>query len=438
VDSLLNPDRPPVFCPGCSHERSVHVLDRALQSMGFVGSEVAIVSDIGCSGLFDTFFNTHAFHGLHGRALTYAAGIKLARPNLKVIVTMGDGGLGIGGGHLLAACRRNLDLTLLVLNNFNFGMTGGQFSCTTPEKASVSSSFLNALEKPFDLCHVAACAGAPFVARSSVYRKDLSELLKEAISFGGFAIVDIWGGCPARYMKKNPLSPKEIEEAMGKLPAYKGVVSANVRREYSGHYRQAAAKERAKDPWQGIEPIFEPAVKERREVVFLGSAGQRVITAGGLLARAALLGGMNVSQKNDFHITVMRGPSVTELILSPQPITYSGVEQPRVIIALAHEGVRRCWGLFEKMKKGGRIILAAGVEVPSTAGQILEVDFKAAGIKKKEMALAACFLLARDGDPITPEMFEEALKGSFQGKRLEEARLVLEKAATIPPFEGST
>jgi len=390
------------------------------------------VSDIGCSGLFDTFFNTHAFHGLHGRALTYAAGIKLAQPDLKVIVTMGDGGLGIGGAHFLAACRRNLDLTLLVLNNFNFGMTGGQFSCTTPVEASVSSSFLNVLEKPFDLCHVAACAGAPFVARSSVYRKDLPELLKEAISFEGFAVVDIWGGCPARYMKKNPLSSKEIEAAIEKLPPYQGIVSTNVRREYSSHYREAAAKDRAKDPWQGMEPIFEPTVNERREVVFLGSAGQRVITAGSLLARAAILAGMNVSQKNDFHITVMRGPSVTELIVSPGTIRYTGVEQPGVIIALAQEGVRKGWGLFEKMERGGRIIQAAGLEVPATAGQILEVDFKAGGIKKKEMALAACYLLARHRDPISPEMLEEALKQTFKGKILEEARVVLGKAAAIP------
>ena len=431
MDSLLNPDRPPVFCPGCSHDRSVHVLDRALQKMGLRGSEVIIVSDIGCSGLFDTFFNTHAFHGLHGRALTYAAGIKLARPDLKVIVTMGDGGLGIGGAHFLAACRRNMDLTLMVLNNFNFGMTGGQFSCTTPEQASVSSGFLNVLEKPFDLCHVAACAGAPFVARSSVYRKDLPELLKEAISFEGFAVVDIWGGCPARYMKKNPLSPKEIEAAIEKLPTYQGVVSSNVRREYSSHYREAAAAERGEVHWQGTETIFEPTVRKRREVVFLGSAGQRVITAGGLLARAAILAGMNVSQKNDFHITVMRGPSVTELIVSPQVITYTGVEQPQVIIALAHEGVRRCWELFEKMKKGGQIILAAGVEIPPSHGEILEVDFKAGGIKKKEMALAALYLVAQRRDPITAEMLEEALKRTFKGKRLEETRLVLEKAAAI-------
>ena len=119
--SLLNKNRPPIFCPGCSHERIAHALDKAFSNMNLRGDQIVMVSDIGCSGLFDTFFNTHAFHGLHGRALTYAAGLKLSRPELNVVVTMGDGGLGIGGAHLLAACRRNLDLTLLVLNNFNFG-----------------------------------------------------------------------------------------------------------------------------------------------------------------------------------------------------------------------------------------------------------------------------------------------------------------------------
>jgi len=135
MSNLLNKSRPLVFCPGCSHERIVRILDKSFQNMGLNGNQIVMVSDIGCSGLFDTFFNTHAMHGLHGRALTYATGLKLARPELNVVVTMGDGGMGIGGAHILSACRRNLDLTLLVLNNFNFGMTGGQFSATTPPEA---------------------------------------------------------------------------------------------------------------------------------------------------------------------------------------------------------------------------------------------------------------------------------------------------------------
>lgn len=140
MKTLINKERPLVFCPGCSHEKVVHALDKALVNMGIDGSEVVIVSDIGCSGLFDTFFNTHALHGLHGRALTYAVGVKMARPDLKVIVTMGDGGLGIGGAHFISTIRKNIDLTLLVLNNFNYGMTGGQASSTSPQGAVLGSS----------------------------------------------------------------------------------------------------------------------------------------------------------------------------------------------------------------------------------------------------------------------------------------------------------
>ncbi|MGD8371960.1 MAG: thiamine pyrophosphate-dependent enzyme [Syntrophobacterales bacterium] len=429
--SLLNPDRPPVFCPGCSHDRSLKALDQAFQKMGLKGSDVVIVSDIGCSGLFDTFFNTHALHGLHGRALTYGAGIKLAQPQLKVVVTMGDGGLGIGGAHLLAACRRNLDLTLLVLNNFNFGMTGGQFSCTTPEQASVASGFLNVLEKPMDVCTVAASGGAPFVARASVYKKELSKLLVEAISYDGFSVVDLWGICPARYLKRNPLSPKDIEAGITELPPFEGVVTANERREYGSHYREKSVGEGAAPDWRGIEKVFEPSVKARREVVLLGTAGERIITAGNLLAHAAILAGMHITQKNDYNITIMRGPSVTEIIVSPEPISYTGVEQPDVIVALSEEGVRRGWNLFNKVGAEGRVILSAGVKIPATAAKILETDFKAKGIKKKERALAALTLLAKSGDPVTLEMLREAISQNFHGKRREEAEEVIERTAAI-------
>jgi 2-oxoglutarate ferredoxin oxidoreductase subunit beta len=345
---------------------------------------------------------------------------------------MGDGGLGIGGAHLLAACRRNLDLTLLVLNNFNFGMTGGQFSCTTPEHASVASGFLNVLEKPMDVCSVAMSAGAPFVARSSVYRKDLPALIVEAISFAGFSIVDLWGGCPARYLKRNPMSPKEIEAAIQELPPFHGFITANARREYGSHYRERGGRKTAEPDWQGVAEVFEPAIRARRDMVLLGSAGERVITAGTLLAHAAISAGMHVTQKNDYNITVMRGPSVTELIISPDPITYTGVGRPDVIVALSPEGVEKRTDLFGKMNQNGLIILASAVEIPATKARVLRVDFKEHGIRRQERALAALSLLARERDPITPAMLENALQLTFKGKSLEEAVQVLEKAAALP------
>lgn len=432
--SLLNPDRPPAFCPGCSHSRSLQGLDLAFQKMGLTEDEVIIVSDIGCAGLFDTFFRTHAFHGLHGRALTYGAGIKLAQPHAKVVVAMGDGGLGIGGTHLLAACRRNLDLTLLVLNNFNFGMTGGQFSCTTPETASSASGFLNLLEKPMDVCTIAAAAGAPFVTRTSAYKKDLSESLVEALSFDGFSVVDIWGICTGRYAKKNPLSPKGIDLVLEALPPFRGLVPANERPEYGSHYRERSQRKSGEHDWMEMEKSVEPSIDKRREVLFLGDAGARVITAGTLLAHSAILAGMHVTQKNDYNITVMRGPSVTEVIISPKAVAYTGVEHPDVVFALSQEGVDRGWNLLKEIKPQGRIILNSGVSIPKTSSHVLEVDFKRWGIKKEERALGALSLLARTKDPITPDALDQAIRQGILGKKLDQTLSVLEKTRKIPGF----
>jgi 2-oxoglutarate ferredoxin oxidoreductase subunit beta len=265
MSSLINTSRPPVFCPGCSHERIVHSLEKAMARMGVAGSEVVIVSDIGCSGLFDTFFNTHAFHGLHGRALTYATGLKMARPDLKVIVTMGDGGLGIGGAHVLSTCRRNIDLTLLILNNFNYGMTGGQCSSTTPQEAVVGSGFLNRLEKPIDICKVTAAAGAAFVTRTSSYAPDLVDEMVAAIDYEGFSVVDMWGMCPGRYTKRNKLTPKRIEAELADLPRFQGPVPENQRQEYGRGYREVAGQ-LPTPPWPAeIEARFScrpPAVRK--------------------------------------------------------------------------------------------------------------------------------------------------------------------------------
>ncbi len=432
VPSLLNPSRPPVFCPGCSHEKSLHTLDKAFQDLKLRPEDVVIVSDIGCSGLFDVFFATHAFHGLHGRALTYAAGIKMAQPHLTVVVTMGDGGLGIGGAHVLAACRRNLDLTLLVLNNFNFGMTGGQYSCTTPGEAQVASGFLNRLEHPMDVCRVAAAAGAPFVVRRSVFSPDLREKLKEALTFKGFAVVDVWGGCPGRYMKKNPLSPKVLEQQVEAAGRWDGPVSDSPIPEYRTAYARHLGSDSPRFHWEGIEPLYTPGFSGRYGVVILGAAGERVISAGNLLASTAVYGGLHVTQKNDYNITVMRGPSITEVLMASQPITYPGIETPDLVIALASEGVGRRKDLFPHLGSDSVILRASDVSVPSSPARTIEVDFKSAGIGRKDRALASLLFIGRLSGIFS---YDELV--SVIGKTLPEslhrpALSTLEKANAVP------
>lgn len=419
--SLLNKSRPPVFCPGCTHERITHALDETFQNMNLSGDQVVIVSDIGCSGLFDTFFHTHALHGLHGRALTYAAGLKLARPELNVIITMGDGGLGIGGAHLLAACRRNLDLTLLILNNFNFGMTGGQFSVTTPTEAQAGSGFLNKLENPLDVCGLASAAGAAYVARCSGFVKNLSAEIEKAVRFEGFAVLDIWGVCPGRYTKQNRLTPQIIAKSLAKLPPANGPVQTNAKKEYGQHYRELAASVKPAPLPAKIEATFEPPESGRQEVILLGSAGQRIITAGAILCLAGLTAGLNVTQKNEYNITVLRGPSISEVILSADEIDFTGIIQPAVILALSQEGVDRRQYLFDRLNKHAVVIQVDGVEIPRCNARIHRVDLKAQKIKARDRALAALSIIAKLNRAVHFDMLCAALKFKFKDEVLASA-----------------
>ena len=428
MDSLLNHNRPSVFCPGCSHEQVLHALDQALVRMGLSGKDVVIVSDIGCSGLFDTFFNTHAFHGLHGRALTYATGIKMARPDLKVVVTMGDGGLGIGGAHVLSSCRRNIDLTLLVLNNFNYGMTGGQCSSTTPQDAQVGSGFLNKLEKPLDICQVAGAAGAAYVERMSTYDKGLVEGLEAAMAFDGFSLVDIWGICPGRYTRRNKITPKNIENDLAKLPDLSHYKISNARAEYGKAYRQEAAKLPPETEPVGIDTSCTSPQSGRMEVVVLGSAGQRIITAGELLCFAGAAAGCHAAQKSDYPITVMRGHSVSDIILSDTEIEYTGITNPSVVLALAPEGVNRRKKMLAHLSPQALVIKAAGIELPSCQATIIEVDFKAEKIKSQDWALVALAVLAQQNKVLTMDMLKAALKLRFNAGQYESAIAMVDKA----------
>ncbi len=430
MDSLINDSRPPVFCPGCTHERVVHGLDKAFDLLGLPANRIALVSDIGCSGLFDTFFNTHAMHGLHGRALTYATGLKMARPELTVVVTMGDGGLGIGGAHLLAACRRNLDLTLLVLNNFNFGMTGGQCSVTTPPEAQAGSSFLNRLEKPMDLCRLVEAAGAPYAARCSGLSKGLAENIRAAIAFEGFSVLDIWGICPGRYTRKNRLTPKMIDENLADMPGGQGVIAENRRPEYGRSYARQQAELPPTRPPLEITPEFTPLSGKRQELVILGSAGQRIITAGEIVGLAAMTAGLRVTQKNEYNITVLRGPSISEVIVSDEAIGYTGIETPDVVLALAQEGVDRRRAAFAHFGENTLVLAAADVMLPESPARVHTIDFKALGVRPPDRALAAVAAVAARERIISPPMLDRALEHRFAGKVLGSARATVEKGLT--------
>jgi 2-oxoglutarate ferredoxin oxidoreductase subunit beta len=209
IYKYLRPDKkyPHVWCPGCGIGIVTGALVRAIEKTGLTKDEIALVSGIGCSGRVSTYLDFNTLHTTHGRALAFATGLKLAKPSLTVIVVMGDGdATAIGGNHLIHSCRRNINITSLIINNNIYGMTGGQYSPTTPTDHKASTAQYGSIEKPFDICKLVEACGASFVARGTAYHaKMLDALIERAINKKGFSVVEALSQCPTQYGRRNKL-----------------------------------------------------------------------------------------------------------------------------------------------------------------------------------------------------------------------------------------
>ncbi|MBI5493161.1 MAG: 2-oxoacid:ferredoxin oxidoreductase subunit beta [Deltaproteobacteria bacterium] len=205
-NKYLRPNKlPHIWCPGCGHGIVLKAMLRAIDKSGFSKDQICVVSGIGCSSRTPGYVDFNTLHTLHGRALSFATGIKLAKPELKVIVVTGDGdALAIGGNHFIHTCRRNIDLTVLVFTNAIYGMTGGQYSPTTPMGSQATTSRYGSIEKPFDACEMAKASGASFVARGTAYHTlELEKTIHEAIMHKGTSVVDIIDACPTYFGRMN-------------------------------------------------------------------------------------------------------------------------------------------------------------------------------------------------------------------------------------------
>lgn len=196
---------PHIWCPGCGHGVLMRSIIQAIDELGLDKDKVCIVSGIGCSSRAAGYMDFNTLHTTHGRALAFATGIKLANPDLHVIVISGDGdGSAIGGNHLIHASRRNIDITTVIFNNNIYGMTGGQFSPTTPMGDKATTAPYGNIDKSFDICNLASAAGATYVARATAYHaKQMTDYLKKAISHKGFSLVEGMSLCPTYYGRKN-------------------------------------------------------------------------------------------------------------------------------------------------------------------------------------------------------------------------------------------
>lgn len=198
---------PHIWCPTCGIGTVVKCYATALAQSGIDLDKVSIVSGIGCTGRVAGYMKLDGFHATHGRAVPFATGLKLGRPELLVTVFSGDGDLvGIGGNHFIHAARRNMDLLVILVNNFIYGMTGGQNAATTPLTAKSSTMPFGNFERPFNLPHLAACCGATYVARwTSLHIRRMTKSFKEAIQRKGFRFIEVITPCATLYARLNKL-----------------------------------------------------------------------------------------------------------------------------------------------------------------------------------------------------------------------------------------
>ena len=196
---------PHLWCPGCGHGMVLNGLLQAIEELGMSRNEIVMVSGIGCSSRITGYVDFHTLHTIHGRALAFATGVKMARPELNLIVPMGDGdALAIGGNHFIHAARRNIDITAIVMNNRIYGMTGGQFSPLSGENVRATTAPYLTIDPGFDVVELAKAAGATFVARTTSYHiKQVTDFIRQAILHEGFAVVEILSQCPTYFGRKN-------------------------------------------------------------------------------------------------------------------------------------------------------------------------------------------------------------------------------------------
>jgi 2-oxoglutarate ferredoxin oxidoreductase subunit beta len=239
IERYLRLDRMPhIWCPGCGIGPAVGCFLRAIDRSGIDPDSISLVSGIGCTGRVAGYVKLDSFHTTHGRAIPFATGLHLANPKLNVVVFSGDGDLAaIGGNHLIHAARRNIDMTIICVNNFNYGMTGGQVGPTAPYGVRTTTTPYGNIEPPFNLPHLMAASGASYVARWTIlHLRHLENSITTAMNKPGFSFVEIIGPCPPVYgrMNKEPKGTDSLHFYQGNSIIRNGIDTKDTDIEFGG------------------------------------------------------------------------------------------------------------------------------------------------------------------------------------------------------------
>ena len=360
------------FCKGCGHSQVTKNTGIALAKLGFDPLDVILVTDIGCHGIIDKSFLTHTVHGLHGRAVALAGGISLGinDPSKKIIVFIGDGGATIGMQHLIGAAHSRLNMTVVVHNNMLYGMTGGQPSEFTPCGFKTPTQPLGHQKESYDICTLISTAGSCYTERI-LGVGDYSDSLVAAFSKTGFSLVEIMEICPSYGTKSNPgikLSDL-VKDAGLELKVFVN------RNDKPGYCIVKPTETNLLSDNLLIENAFSSGLKGRFSVSISGSAGEGVQSAAEFLALASIKSGLHVTKKGTYAVTVGVGFSAADVILSSDPIFFTGITVPDVLIITSTDGLSYSRETAASMKSG-KIFIDDNLDTPVTDAEIIKVPFR--------------------------------------------------------------
>jgi len=408
----------------------VRQLSHALEQLELPPRSVVLTTDIGCVGLADSLFPyLHTVHTTHGRSTAFATGMALAdvilEPRgLKPIVMIGDGGAMIGLLHLVHAAQLNVDVTVLVHNNFMFGMTGGQHSALSPLKWVTSTTPDGNRTPPLDLLALLRTAHAPFLARQLATSQELSTTIARAIDFPGFAVVEIVELCTAYGTRWNQATGASLEQIVRSQGYALGNVEARTDRvAFSEVYRQERETLRPKRIPPAV-PRLNGSAKLANELrlVVAGTAGERVQSAAKLFCHAALAAGLYSTQKNDNPVTQGTGFSLSEICLSSRPIDYTGMESPDVVMAASDDGFKEldANGTLAVCRDETLLLVDAQIEAVWPKGHVVRLPLRReANPKRAALAAIAAWLVKNPLLP--PEAWEAVLALEPADRRAESA-----------------
>jgi pyruvate/2-oxoacid:ferredoxin oxidoreductase beta subunit/Pyruvate/2-oxoacid:ferredoxin oxidoreductase gamma subunit len=406
------------FCKGCGHTHIINKLNDALIQLKLDPKDICLVTDIGCIGLSDALFDKiHTVHTTHGRSTAFATGVSiadkvLAQKKLKVIVLIGDGGSMIGLLHIVNGALLNTDVTVLVCNNFLFGMTGGQQSSHSPENFITQTTPHGNIIPPLDICGIAGASKAEFIARKSATDKDLADIFAKAIAHDGFSLVEVLELCTEHAVTRNELKGNMINKIAEDEGHEMGILKdTGHRKEFSMRFTEDFKKHKHifKSP-EFIVPETKHNLTKQMGIIIAGSAGEKVQSSAAMLCQAALQSGLHTTQKNDNPVTQGSGFSLSEVIISPEHINYTGVDIADVVIILSGDGLKELesQNIYDRVDKNTLVILDESLNFDSANCKIVKLPFrKSCGAGKAVLGAVDYFISSVN--PFTFNVFKELL-----------------------------